>query len=163
MSGEPATSEGQVEHRAATDGIQLMQGESVLENRRPSWTLWWKQIALAVLVLLAGLASGSEGIIGGVVIAGAIFGYVVYSRAESRYIVTDERIKGKIGVLSKSEMEYRIADLRSIASSQSAIERLVGHGTVSFRAGANNELVWHGVPDYNEVTNTVRERQRAYE
>ena len=52
-----------------------MQGESVLENRRASWTLWWTQTALAVLVLLAGLASSSEDIIG-IVVASAIFGYV---------------------------------------------------------------------------------------
>lgn len=160
MPGETATG-GQVEHHAKTDGVTLMEGESVLENRRPSWTLWWKQIGLAVLVLLAGI--GGDAAIGGIVGAGLVFGYVVFSRAQSRYIVTDERIKGKIGVLSKEEMEYRIADIRSIGSSQSIFERLVGHGTIEFQSGANNKLIWHGVPEYKEVTNTVREQQRQYE
>lgn len=160
MSGETVTGE-RVEHHAETDGINLMEGESALENRRPSWTLWWKQIGLAVLVLLGGV--GGDAAVGGIVGAGLIFGYVVFSRAQSRYIVTDERIKGKIGVLSKTEMEYRIADLRSIASSQTLFERLVGHGSIEFQAGANNKLVWHGVPEYKDVTNTVREQQRQYE
>lgn len=156
MSAETANSRD-VQHQAETDGIQLMEGESVLQNRRPSWTLWWKQIALAVLVLLGGLAG--DAVIGGVLIAG----YVVFSRAESRYIVTDEPTKGKVGVISKSSMEYRLADLRSLATSQSLFEWLVGHGTLEFQAGANNKLVWHGVPEYKAVGNTVREEQRKYD
>lgn len=161
MSGKTSTRQGQAQHRAKTDGIALMNGESVLNNRRPSWTLWWKQLALAVLVLLGGLAGDAA--VPGIVVAGLIFGYVVFSRAQSRYIVTNERIKGAVGVLSKESMEYRIADLRSLATSQSLFERLVGHGSLEFQAGANNKLVWHGVPEYKEVANTVREQQRRYE
>lgn len=161
MSGETATSTERPQHQAETDGIQLLEGESVLENRRPSWTLWWWQIGLAVLVLLIGV--GSDAPIGAIVAAGLIFGYVVLSRANSRYIITDERIKGKIGLLSSKTMEYRISDLRSLATSQGIFERLVGHGTLEFQAGANNKLIWHGVPDYEQVAHTARERQRAFE
>lgn len=161
MSGETPTSQETVQHQAATDGINLMGGESVLENRRPSWTLWWKHLAVAVLVLLAGL--GGDAAIGGILVAGIIVGYVVFSRAQSRYIVTDERIQGKVGLLSKKSMEYRISDLRSIGTSRSFFEQLVGHGTLEFQAGANNKLVWHGVPDHQDVANTVREKQRDYE
>lgn len=161
ISGQAATSQEHVQHQADTDGITLMEGESVLENRRPSWTLWWKHLTVAVLVLLAGL--GGDAAAGGILVAGLLVAYVVISRAQSRYIVTDERIKGKIGLLSKTTMEYRIADLRGIATSRSLFEQLVGHGSIEFQAGTTTYLVWHGVPDYEQVANTVREQQRKYE
>lgn len=142
MSGENAYSTDQPTHQADTDGIQLLDGESLLENRRPSWTLWWWQIGLAVLVLLIGV--GGDAAFGGIVAAALIFGYVVLARAQSRYIVTSERIKAKIGLLSSQTMEYRISDLRSLATKQSIWERIVGHGTLEFQAGANNNLIWHG-------------------
>jgi len=161
MSGETTTAEKQAQHQADTSGIDVLDGESVLENRRPSWTLWWKHILLALVLLMGGIAGDAA--IGGIILAGLILAYVVFSRSKSRYIVTNERIKGKIGVISTKTIEYRIADLRSIGTSQSFFERLVGHGTIEFQSGASNKLIWHGVPDFEQVANTVREKQRDYE
>lgn len=148
-------------HRADTDGIDLMQNESVLENRRPSWSLWSTQIALAVLVLLGGLAG--DAVLGGVVIAAAIFGYVVVARMQSRYLVTTERVKVKVGLLSKESREYRIPDIQSLSTSESLLERLSGFGSITLRTASNDEITWHGVPDYQDVANTIREEQRAYD
>lgn len=161
MIGEVETTGEHARHRSSTEGIALMEGESVLENRRPGWTLWWKHLGFAMLVLLVGI--GGDAAAGGILVAGALFGYVVLARSKSRYIVTDERIKGKLGLVSKTTMEYRVADLRSIKTTQSVFERLIGYGTLEFRAGANNRLIWHGVPDHEQVANTVREQQRKYE
>lgn len=161
MSSEVGTATEHAQHQASTEGIALMEGESVLENRRPGWTLWWKHIGFAILVLLVGL--GGDAAVAGIAVAGALIAYVVVARSMSRYIVTNERIKGKVGLVSKQTMEYRIADLRSIMTSQSLFERLIGHGTLEFQAGANNKLVWHGVPDHEQVGNTVRKQQREYE
>lgn len=158
---ETTTQTDTVQHQADTDGIDLMQGESVLQNRRPSWSLWWKQITLAVLVLLFGLAGDAA--VPGVIVAAAIFAYVVFSRMQSRYVVTDERVKAKVGLISKTSREYRIADINSLSTSQSIFERLLGHGTITIRTASNDEIVWHGVPGYKDVTNTVREEQRKYD
>lgn len=158
---ETASVNDTVQHRADTEGIDLMSGESVLQNRRPGWSLWWKQIAFAAFVLLAGL--GGDAAAGGFFIGAIIFGYVVISRMQSRYIVTNERVKAKVGILSKVSREYRIADLNSITTSQSIFERLLGHGSLVFRSASNDEIVWHGVPDYTAVGNTIREEQRKYD
>jgi uncharacterized membrane protein YdbT with pleckstrin-like domain len=157
---ETATT-NQTTHRAETDGIDLMQGESVLQNRRPGWSLWWKQIGFAALVLLAGVGGDAAG--GAIVVSGLIFGYVVLSRMNSRYIVTDERVKLKRGLLSKKTREYRIPDLQSITTSQSIFERLLGHGSVEFRTADNTSVFWHSVPEYKDVSNTIREEQRKHE
>jgi len=158
---ETSTNKDVVQHQAETDGIDLMQGESVLQNRRPSWSLWWKQISLSVLVLLFGL--GGNAVAGGFVIAALIFAYVVLSRMQSRYVVTDERVKAKVGLISKMSREYRIADINSLSTSQSIFERLFGHGSIAIRTASNDEIIWHGVPDYKSVTNTIREEQRKYD
>lgn len=158
---ETGTAHDVGQHRAETDGINVMDGESVLENVRPGWSVWAWQIVLAVLILFGGLGgdAAAAGLFGG----GAIFAYVVISRMQSRYIVTDERVKSKVGILSKKQREYRIADLQSISSSQGIIERLLGHGSITLRAAANDEITWKGVPDYSDVTNTIRQEQRKYD
>lgn len=102
------------------------------------------------------MVSLSDGAVGRLILAGLVFGYVVFSRAQSRCVVTDERIKGKIRVISSKPIEYRIEDARSLATSQGLLERLVSHGSLEFQAGANNKLVWHGVTDYDQVANSVR-------
>lgn len=158
---ETVESGQEVQHREDTDGINLMQGESVLANRRPSWSLWWKQITLAVLVLLFGLAGDAA--VGGILVAGLVAGYVVLARMQSRYVVTDERVKAKVGLLSKATREYRIADLNSITTTQALHERMFGHGSITFRTASNDEITWHGVPEYEEVGNKVREAQRQYD
>lgn len=158
---ETATTNEVSTHQAKTDGLDVMQGESVLQNRRPGWSLWWKQIGLAVLVLLVGV--GGDAAAGGIFAAALIFGYVVLSRMQSRYIVTDERVKVKVGLLSKVAREYRIADVNSITTSQSIFERLLGHGSIAIRTASNDEIVWHGVPEYKEVAGSIREEQRKYE
>lgn len=144
-------------HQAVTDDRDLMQGESVLQNRRPSWTLWWKQIGFAAL---AALISLTDGAVGGLILGGLVFAYVVFSRAQSRHVVTDKRIKGKIGMISSKTIEYKIEDLRSLATSQSLFERLVSCGSLEFQAGANNKFVWHEVTNHDQVAKSVRTQMR---
>ncbi|MCF2241848.1 PH domain-containing protein [Halobacterium salinarum] len=158
---ETATSNEQTTHQADTDGIDLMQDESVLQNRRPGWSLWLKEIVFAAIMLLFGVAGDAAA--GGFLIAAVIFGYVVLSRMQSRYLVTDERVKMKLGLLSKKGREYRISDLNSITTSQSLFERLFGLGSVTLRTASNDEIVWHGVPDYKDVSHSIREEQRKYD
>lgn len=161
MLGETSPAQKTAQHEAATDGIDLMQGESVLENRRPSWALWWKQITAAFVFLLGGLSG--DAVAGGLLIGGGAFGYVVFSRMQSRYVVTDERVKAKVGILNKVSREYRIKDVQSLTEGQSMFERILGHGTVTFRTSSNDEISWHGVPEYKDVAKTVRRIQRKYE
>lgn len=158
---ETATSNQTVQHQEATDGINLMEGESVLVNRRPGWSLWWKQITLGILVLLGGVSGDAAA--GGVVLGGLFFGYAVLARMQSRYIVTDERVKAKVGLISKASREYRITDINSLSTEQSIVERLLGLGSITIRTASNDEIVWHGVPDYQQVCNNIREEQRKYD
>jgi uncharacterized membrane protein YdbT with pleckstrin-like domain len=147
-----------IEHEAETDGIDLMQNESVLENRRPGWSVWWQQLAVAALLILAGAQSVEIAFVGALVV-----GYVVLSRMQSRYIVTDERIRKQVGLISSASREYRIPDIESLSSSQSIFERVLGLGNITVRTSSNDSVTWEGVPKYEEVSKTIREEQRAYD
>lgn len=152
-----------VQHEAGTTGINLMDGESMLQNRHPGWGLWWKQLSIAGLVLLFSLGAGLEGLFGGLVIAAGIVGYVAFARSQSRFIVTDERVKKEIGFLRSDTREYRISDIQGIDTSQSLIGRLLGHGHIDVRTSDGTSIPWIGVPDHEAVAQSVRTHQRKYD
>lgn len=153
----------EVQHEPGTSGINLMDGESVLQNRRPGWGLWWKHLLGAVLVVLIGLGGGADTLPGAVLIAGILVGYVAIARSKSRYIVTDERVKMDIGLIRSESREYRISDVQGIDTSQSFIAKLFGIGDIGVRTADGTEIPWRGVPDHKAVAQTIREHQRQYD
>jgi len=154
---------GSVQHKAETAGINLMGGESVIQNRRPGWGLWWKHLLVAGFVFLFSLGGGLEGFFFGLLVAGGIVGYVAFARSQSRYIVTDERVKMELGFIRSDSREYRISDVQGIDTSQSIIGKLLGHGHIGVRTADGTEIPWHGVPDHEAVAGSIREHQRQYD
>ena len=153
-------------HQASTTGITLLDGEYVLENVLPSFSNWWKSLAIGALFALGALSAAVQGQFGGlitfIIVAALIFGYVYYSRSRSRYIVTNERIKKDVGLLRSSSGEVRISDIRSLNTHQGIIERLFSKGSVSIDSGgAGGELGINGVANYEELAHTIREQQQA--
>jgi len=155
---ETATSDGAVTHQASTDGIELLDGELVLLNQPPGWLIWWKQIALAVVLLVVGVVSSA--IIEGIVLAGAIAGFVVLARSESRYIVTDQRVKGKIGLLSITTERCKISEIDSLTTDQSIFEGILGYGTIQMQTENSDKVVWPSVPEYQNVADTIHKQQQ---
>jgi uncharacterized membrane protein YdbT with pleckstrin-like domain len=154
----------QTTHRESTEGIDLLPDEQVLANAHPGWSVWWKHLLVAVLIVLGGLGTGEgSSILGGIVVGGAIVGYVYLSRIQSRYIVTNERVKGKVGLISSKTREYRISDLESISTEMSIMERLLSLGNIKMRTAANDQMRWGGVPNHEQVARQMRERRRAYD
>lgn len=165
MSGETGHAHDNVaQHQAETDGITTMDNEFVLENRHPGWGLWWKALAAAGFLFLITLASGEVGgIFVGLLIAGAIVGYVAFARSQSRYIVTDERVKMDIGFIRSTSREYRISDIRGIDTSQGILDRIFSMGNIEVRTGDGTTITWWGVPDHEAVSNVIREQQRQFD
>lgn len=155
-------------NQASTSGITLLDGEYVLENEHPSWSSWWKSLAVGGIFALGTLSSAVQGEIGtattGVVLSALIFGYVYYSRSRSRYIVTNQRVKKDVGLLRSSTGEVRISDIRSLNTGQGLIERFWGKGTVKIDSGgAGGELGISGVSDHEQLAHTIREQQQQVE
>jgi len=74
-------------NRASTTGITLLDGEYVLENENPSLSNWWKSLLVGGIFALSTLSSAVQGQFGaaifGIIVSGAIFGYVYYSQKKA--------------------------------------------------------------------------------
>lgn len=149
------------EHQASTKGVSLLDGEIVLENTHPSYSNWSKVLALAVVVLLLGVLVGEAASIGGgIVLAGILVGYVYVARKQSRYVVTDQRVKQNIGLLSSSTNEVRHEDIRSVGTNAGVIEGLMGKGTITIdSASSTGNFDIEGVSQYEDVANSIRQAQ----
>lgn len=152
---------------AETGDITLLEGEELLENVRPSWINWWILFLVSAIVSLLGFAVLLSGELLGVVVillAGLLVLYVRYARERSRYIVTNQRVKKRVGLARKTTGETRIAKIRGLSTEQGLLERLVGKGSVLIDSGAaSGKLGINGVSDYDQLANTIREQQRLIE
>lgn len=165
-TADGAVTGGQTTHRASTEGIDLLPDERVLANDHPGWSVWSGTLLLAGFVGLLGLGSLGDSAGAGLfflLLGAGLVGYVYVSRMSSRYIVTDERIKAKLGLVSSKTREYRIADIQSITTEQSFVERLLGLGNIQIRTSANDQMTWNGVPEHETTGNQIRKMQREYE
>ena len=73
------------------------------------------------------------------------------------YVVTNQRVIVKWGVLSAHRTEIRIRDIRTISCEAGAVERLFGIGTVSIGTAATGgmELRMPGMPSPQSVVNVI--------
>jgi len=147
-------------HQAPPDGITLLQDEYVLENKHPSIINWSKSLILAGFLVL--VAFGGDGISwGAITLALLIGGYVYFAHDKSRYVVTNQRVMKKVGLIRRSTGEARISDIKSLTTDQGIIERIVGMGSVQIDSvGAGGNLGINGVDDHQSLANTIREEQR---
>ena len=147
-------------HEASTAGINPLDGELVLKNVHPSWINWKGRLFSALFFAVIGLMISGD--IGALLV---VFGLLqvlsaFLSRRASRYIVTNQRVKKKIGLLGSSTQEARLDTLNGISTSSGFIEGLFGKGTVSVTDAARETLAIKGVGNYEDLARTLREQQR---
>lgn len=168
MSTEQVEHPDRIEPNQTSVDITLLDDEQVLESVRPSWINWWKVLVLAVLLALLGLGFFAGGEVGigliALIISGLFIVYTNYARKRSQYIVTNQRVKKRVGLARKSTGETRIAKIRGLVTEQSLLERLVGKGRVLIDSGAaSGKLGIKGIANHENLANTIREQQRRIE
>lgn len=89
--------------------------------------------------------------------------WVWLKRRNTRYIVTNQRLIEVAGILGTHTTEYRIADIRQIQTGATWSEKLFGHGNLQFSTGTATMITFNGIPNHQEVANTIREIQREAE
>lgn len=113
------------------DGVELMDGEDVLHTFRPHWS--------------QRLHEGRLGVI-----------------TSNNYLVTDERvIKHKSTLTGTETSEYPIRDIDQLQANASNAQQLVDIGNIQFSVGGGGDKISiGGVPDHQDIINTIREQQR---
>lgn len=154
----------------STSELSLLEGEEVLVDAQPTW---WNWIAHAVVGGLAGLAGLVALAVGstaaaalGLVTGLAIGGYIWYRRHRVRYLVTDRRIVVIAGFTARTTTETWMEDVRGLQTSTTAFSRGRGFGTITVSHAVipqgfsrTSALSLAGVPNYDDVANTIRQRQ----
>jgi len=131
------------------EGITLIENEEVLHNVRPSWAKWAGLVLISIPLMVIGVGF-------------LTLGYVWLKRKNTRYIVTNQRLIHKTGLLGSSTTEYRITNLRQLQTGATWGEKSRGHGNIQFTTGSGT-ITFDGIADYETVANTIRERQRELE
>ncbi len=81
------------------------------------------------------------------------------------YIIESDTVYSRTGLLAKNSLEFRIRDIRAIHVRQTLLQRLMRIGDLIFSsaAGDEEEVVFEGVANPEDVKREVRRRQELAE
>ncbi len=148
--------------------MELQTGEQVVFEGHPSWRallsfyLGGIAVAVAVAVLVALLAGVLLAIVVGAAMAAAVIAFGLVKRTATRYLVSNQRLYIRRGMLAKRVQQTRIDRVQNVNTEQSFRERLLRVGTVDFdTAGTDDsEFRFVGIAEPEVVVRAVDQAQR---
>jgi uncharacterized membrane protein YdbT with pleckstrin-like domain len=160
--------------------VEPEPGEEIFFHGHPSWRSIASFYARGlVLMLLAGVAAGLVTAIAaghvqvGWIVAAvllallAVLGVGLLKLIQTTYSITSQRLTIQCGLFSRELHETRLERVQNVNARQSALERVLGIGTVDFdtAAGGNFDFSFRGVSDPRAIVRTVDRalRERAPE
>ena len=139
---------------------------------RPAWRNQWFAAFIAILFFAFSiyilirfdlLAKGTNPVIFGLwlFILLVFLLVVLYRRACWKFIITDQTIESRSGIISRNVKSIRIKDLRNVNVKQSLFQRILGVGDVEFSSagGADIEVAFFGVTKPMEIKEKVQALQ----
>lgn len=144
-------------------------GETVIFDGNPSWRSTLRiyvlgdLAALAVGALLWVVLSPAVGVLAGLAVSSAVFAVGLVHRRATRYVITDQRLYIRRGILSRHEQQTRVERVQDVSTRQSFGERLLNIGTVDFDTAGDEaeDFRFAGVDDPREVVRAVDAAQRG--
>jgi uncharacterized membrane protein YdbT with pleckstrin-like domain len=150
--------------------MDLHDDETILFEGHPSWrsTLGFYLLGLlvvAVVVAIAAVAGVAAGVAAAIAVAGtaAVLLVGLLRRLGTRYIVTDQRLHIRRGILSRRVQQTQLARVQNVNTSQSLGQRLLRIGAVDFdTAGTDDsDFTMRGVADPDDVVRAVDRALRS--
>jgi uncharacterized membrane protein YdbT with pleckstrin-like domain len=151
--------------------MDLHPGEEIVFEGHPSWrgvlSFYVYGVVAAVLVgIVVGLIAGS--VIGsGIAVAGiaAVLLGGLLKRISTHYVVTNQRLRIRRGIISKNVQQTRIDRVQNVNTEQGFVDRVLRVGTVDFdTAGTDDsDFTFRGIANPDEVVAAVDRAQRAAE
>jgi uncharacterized membrane protein YdbT with pleckstrin-like domain len=148
--------------------MDMHPGEDVVFEGHPSWRALlsfyvYGTIGIAVVgVVVALLASVVVGVLTAVVLFVVMLVVGFVRRMATTYMVTNQRLYIRRGILSKAEQQTRIDRVQNVNTNQTLLQRILSVGTVDFdTAGTDDsEFRFVGIADPGSVVRFVDKAQR---
>jgi uncharacterized membrane protein YdbT with pleckstrin-like domain len=149
--------------------VDLQPGERVVFEGHPSWRgllsfyIGGVAGALAIAVVIGLLTSFFVGLVAAIALVAAVLGFGLFKRMSTTYLVSNQRLYIRRGLLSKRVQQTRIDRVQNVNTEQSLRERMLRVGTVEFdTAGTDDsEFKFVGIAGPDAVVTAVDEAQRT--
>lgn len=148
--------------------MELHPGEQVVFEGHPSWRallsfyIGGVVAAAAIAVVVGLLTSFVVGLLVGLVLVAGVLLFGFVKRMATTYLVSNQRLYIRRGLLAKREQQTRIDRVQNVNSAQSLRERILRVGTVDFdTAGTDDsEFRFVGIASPADVVTAVDRAQR---
>ena len=150
----------------------LTDGEEIVTSFRQHWKLLvipigWFILAMAILIFVLAVDwwTVAEWVIVVVVVSGAIWFIVrpVVSWLTTRYVLTNERLMTRKGLIAKSGVDIPLERITNVNFSQTMFERILGAGDLLVEsAGLQGQSRFANIPkpdDFSSLLYKVREER----
>jgi uncharacterized membrane protein YdbT with pleckstrin-like domain len=149
--------------------MDLHPGEEIVFEGHPSWrgvlSFYITGVVAAVVVgIVVGLIAGS--VVGSIVAVAGIAAVLLIGllkRIATHYVVTNQRLRIRRGILAKKVQQTRIDRVQNVNTDQGFVDRVLRVGTVDFdTAGTDDsDFTFRGIANPDEVVSAVDRAQRA--
>jgi uncharacterized membrane protein YdbT with pleckstrin-like domain len=148
--------------------MDLHPGEEIVFEGRPVWRsilsfyITGCIAAIVVGVIVALVASTALGVVVWLVLFALVVLVGFIRRVETRYTITNQRLRIQRGILSKRVQQTRIERVQNVNTRQSVVDRVLRVGTVDFdTAGTeDSDFTFVGVGSPHVVVEAVDRAQR---
>ena len=148
--------------------MDLHPGEEIVFEGRPVWRsiisfyLTGLVGAIVVGVIVGIAASAVLGVLAWLVLFALVLLVGFIRRIETRYTITNQRLRIQRGILSKSVQQTRIERVQNVNTNQTLFDRILRVGTVDFdTAGTDDaDFTFAGVGSPHRVVEAVDRAQR---
>ncbi len=159
--------------------MELLQGERILWQGRPSWRAQlsffaiWIPVAL-IPVIIAGIVRANDGDTGlpywqwlliSLLLVVLVVVVNVLRRYATFYQVTNQRLRVRRGILSRQEQTARFERIQNVSVSQSLMDRAMRVGAVDFDTAGTGEASSHfrfeGISEPQRLVQIVLENTTA--
>lgn len=148
--------------------MELQAGEQVVFEGHPSWRgvlSFYVKNTLADIVagVVVGLFWGTWW---GVLVFGVLMAVTIIvglvMRMSTVYTITNERLRIRRGILSKSVQQTNINRVQNVITNQSPVERLLRVGRVDFETAGESEsnFTFAGIADPDSIVAVINEAKR---
>ncbi|MBO9534485.1 MAG: PH domain-containing protein [Solirubrobacteraceae bacterium] len=151
--------------------MELHEGETILFEGHPSWRsalLFFVKGFLGALVVAAIVwfaVSEGAGIAVGIAGAALTIGISILLRSATEYVITDERLHIRRGIISRTIQETRLGRVQNVTISQTIWERLLQIGKADFDTASEEQadFLFGGIANPDEVRAAVDKAHRLAE